>query len=173
MIPAIHRILAETDGSVTVILQALFEDVQIETELQKIIRAGPRVAQVLEINPGEEVNLRVVVLKSAKKNLCYAISLTPVKRIEPEFRAHILREDTPIGRIMKKLKIESRREIENYNIIKASPKLAKIFDIPPGSPVLRRSYFIIRKGKKMMKITEFFPIGGAFEEIYSQMKKLL
>ncbi len=164
-IPAIHRILAQTDGSITVILQSLFGDVQIKTLEQRIIKASSRIAKELEIKAGDEVNLRVVVLHSKKENLCYAISLTPVKRIEPEFRKYILREDTPIGKIMKKLKIESRREITGYNIIKASKKLVQIFNIAPGEKILRRSYFIIRNGEKMMKITEFFPVGGAFKRV--------
>ncbi|GBE55401.1 MAG TPA: DUF98 domain-containing protein [Euryarchaeota archaeon] len=153
----VHRILLTTDGSVTRVLEALFGQVEVETELQKVIKAGERVASLLEIHKGNKVNLRVVILRAGEINTAYAVSLTPVERIEPEFRGYIMKEDIPIGRIMRKLKIESRRELRNYSVVKAGKKLSRIFRISPGEAVLRRNYNIIREGKIMMNITEFFP----------------
>lgn len=156
----VHRILLTTDGSVTRVLEALFGSVRVVTELQKVIKANERVAGLLEVSRDADVNLRAVTLRSEKKSLVYAVSLTPVERIEPEFREYIMKEDIPIGRIMKKLRIESRREIRNFSVIKAKEKLSRIFEISKDEPVLRRNYNIIRGGRIMMNITEFFPLEG-------------
>lgn len=156
---SLHRILLTTDGSITTVLEALFGEVSVETEFQKEVEAGSRLAEQLGVGPKARVNLRAVTLKAGEKALVYAISLTPMERIEPEFREEIMKEDIPIGRILRKLKIEYRREIGSCSAIEAKGKLLEVFAIVEGETLLMRKYKIVRKGEVMMKITEFFPYG--------------
>ena len=153
----IHKILLTTDGSITTILEAIVgKEVFIETVEQRVIRAGKDIAKVLEINEGDEVNYRVVNLKAEDDILAHAISYTPLKRLEPEFKDDLMRADIPIGKIMKKHRIEARREVNWWRVEKAG-ELGKIFGVSKDDYVLVRNYNIIHRGEILINITEYFP----------------
>lgn len=155
---AVQKILLTTDGSITKIFEALTgEVVSIDTEEQRIIAAGDKIAEVLKIKPGEEVNFRVVNLKNSSGVLARATSYAPLERIEEGFREKITKADTPIGRIMSELKIEARREIMNCSIVRADERLAGLFKVPENAPLLKRNYNIIHKNEVLLNITEIFP----------------
>ncbi len=154
----IHRILLSTDGSVTTIIEAITgKNVEIQTAVQRIIKADRRVADILGIDEGSEVNYRVVYLKAGGVVYAKAISYTPISRLDDGFKDDLMRADIPIGKIMKKHNIEARREIRWSRIIEADDELAKELGIAAGSAVLARNYDIIHKGKVLINITEFFP----------------
>ncbi len=150
----IHRILLTTDGSVTRILGSLFmKDIKIVTREQRIIKANRYIADLLDINLNENVNFRAVFLVCDKKRLAYAISYSPIDRLDRRFRDDIARADMPIGRIMAKHKIEARREILDIDIVK-SKGLGRILS---SNIILKRNYNIISNKRVLINITEFFP----------------
>uniref|UniRef100_A0A7C3RBT5 DUF98 domain-containing protein n=1 Tax=Archaeoglobus fulgidus TaxID=2234 RepID=A0A7C3RBT5_ARCFL len=155
---AIHRILMSTDGSITAIIEAVTQKkVQVETIEQKIIRADKELAELLEVDEGDEVNYRVVYLKADGEIYAKAISFTPLKRLENSFKEDLMRADIPIGKIMKKHNIEARREIIWSRIENADSKLADELRIA-DKRVISRNYNIIHRGKILINITEFFPV---------------
>jgi chorismate-pyruvate lyase len=153
-------LLAHT-GSMTVLLQALFGEIKLETELQEIIAAQGEVAKILEISEGEPTNHRIVRLK-CDRNLVRAESFAPISRLEKGFKNDVMRKDTPIGKIMAKHGLESRREILGFSWFFADKKFSDSFDIALNSIVLRRNYNIIHKEKPLINISEVFPmeLGG-------------
>ena len=154
----VQRILLTTDGSVTRVLEALGrEPVVVETIIQEVIEADDALAGVLGVSPGEDVNYRVVNLVNSQGVLMRAVSYAPVARLEPGFRAPIMRRDKPIGRIMAELGIEARREVTDVGTAPAGEELARVFNVPAGSVLLRRTYNIIRRGDVLLSITEMFP----------------
>ncbi|MDH7593513.1 MAG: beta-ribofuranosylaminobenzene 5'-phosphate synthase [Methanomicrobiales archaeon] len=156
----IQRILLATDGSVTSLLETLIKGrISIETLVQRIVPASAVVAQLLEVADGEEVNLRVVIMKEAAtgRALMYARSYTPLSRLEPVFRSDLLRADIPIGRIMKRHRIEARREISAMEVLHADEELSKVLGIYQDEPLLSRRYCIIRHDKPLISIQEVFP----------------
>lgn len=154
----VQKILLTTDGSITRILEALGgEPITVETVRQVIIKADKRKAELLNIPPGSEVNYRVVNLRNSTGVLIRAVSYAPLARLRPEFKAHIMRKDKPIGRIMAELGIEARREITSYDVIKADEELSRVFNIPLGALLLKRTYNIIYQGEILLNITEIFP----------------
>ncbi|MEM4712460.1 MAG: chorismate pyruvate-lyase family protein, partial [Archaeoglobaceae archaeon] len=95
---ALHRILLTTDGSVTAIIEAVTQSqVTVETVVQEVVKANKEVAERLEIHEGEEVNYRVVYLKSQGLIYAKAISFTPIKRLANSFKEDLMRADIPIG----------------------------------------------------------------------------
>ena len=154
----VHRILLTTDGSITRILEALEGcEVQVETVRQEVVRAMPRIAGLLQIAEGEEVNHRIVNLRSAKRVLVRATSYAPLRRLEPGFRKAVMRADKPIGRIMAEQEMESRREILGFSAKEADSRLASVFGIAQRELVLERSYIIIHRRLPLLHITEVFP----------------
>jgi len=147
-----------TDGSITAIIEAVTQKkVQVETIEQKIIRADKELAELLEVDEGDEVNYRVVYLKADGEIYAKAISFTPLKRLENSFKEDLMRADIPIGKIMKKHNIEARREIIWSRIENADSKLADELRIA-DKRVISRNYNIIHRGKILINITEFFPV---------------
>lgn len=154
----VQRILLTTDGSITRVLEALSrEPVRVETVRQEVIRADKRLAGLLHVPLNAEVNHRVVNLRSSRGVLIRAVSYAPMKRLKPEFREHIMKQDKPIGRIMTDLGIEARREIKSHSLMKADEELSGVFNIPLGALLLKRTYNIIHEGEVLLNITEIFP----------------
>ncbi|MFQ5800931.1 MAG: chorismate--pyruvate lyase family protein [Candidatus Hydrothermarchaeales archaeon] len=153
---SVHRMLLANTGSMTALLEALFGKIRIETETQKVIEAGTEIARILDIEEGEAVNYRAVRLVG-KRVLVHATSYTPLSRLEESFKEDLMRKDTPIGKILAKHNLESRREILGFGWLKAGERFAEVFDIPSDSLLLKRNYNIIHNGKPLMNITEVFP----------------
>jgi len=74
--------------------------VDITTLQQEFVPADYEMARNLNIEEGDTVNYRVVIIKSDEP-LIYAISLVPVDRLDNDFKEDLIRADFPIGRIMK------------------------------------------------------------------------
>lgn len=149
-----QKILLTTDGSVTAILDVLKGHVDINTLVQEFVPADKEMAENLDIDEGETVNYRVVVIKS-NQPLIYALSLVPLKRLDNDFKEDLIRADIPIGRILKKHNIESRREIKSVYVEDANEELADIFKTT--SPMLSRTYNIIHHGEILIWLKETFP----------------
>lgn len=156
----VQKMLLGTDGSVTRLLEVITgEPVKIETLLQEIVTANETIAEDLNIDVGDEVNYRVVKLQNSAtgETLIYAVSYTPLGRLDWGFRDDLMRADIPIGAILKKHKIESRRDITETLVVPADSKLSKIFNVFVKEPLLSRNYKIIRQGQPLISITETFP----------------
>lgn len=150
-----QKILLSTDGSVTRILDVLKGHVGIKTLVQESQIADLEIAEKLEINPGDTVNYRVVII-GTKEPLIHAISYIPVDRLNNNFKEDLIRADIPIGRILKKHNVESRREVESIAMEEPDQQLKDIFNT--DSMMLTRTYNIIRNGEILIRIKETFPI---------------
>ena len=101
-----------TDGSITAIIEAITQrEVKVQTVEQKIVRADEKTSKLLNVGVGEDINYRVVYLKVDGDVYAKAVSYTPIKRLDDNFKEDLLRADITIGRIMRKHGIEARREI--------------------------------------------------------------
>jgi beta-ribofuranosylaminobenzene 5'-phosphate synthase len=149
-------LLANT-GSMTVLLEALFGRVRVETESQEVVSADQAASEKLRIAVGEVVNRRVVQLVAYERALVHAESIAPLSRLNPGFKESIMKRDIPIGRIMENHNIESRREILGYDWQTAGTLFAEIFSTAEDSIVLKRNYNIIHKEKPLINILEVFP----------------
>jgi len=163
-----QKILIGTDGSVTNLLEmASGHPITITTRVQEIVAADGEAAVALDIDPGEEVNYRIVELKDSVTGevLIYAVSRTPLRRLAPEFRQDLMRADIPIGRILRNHRIESRREITDARIIQAGTDLARTFNVHRCESMLSRKYRIIHREEPLITIEEVFPCTSFADEI--------
>jgi chorismate-pyruvate lyase len=149
-----QKIILTTDGSVTTILDVIRGHVKIETLEQKFVEADLEIALLLNIEVGDMVNYRVVVIETEEPQI-YAISLIAVERLENDFKEDLIRADIPIGRILRKHNIESRREIKSVYFEDQSPEISEIFKV--DSPMLTRTYNIIHKDEILIWLKETFP----------------
>jgi len=155
-----QKLLLTTDGSITNTLEILIGgEVGIETLHQKIVEADEKIAEKLGVANEDEINERIVRIYNKKNNkpLIYAISYAPLSLADKDFSKDLFSADIPIGKIMEKYKIESRREIKDINYTRANEELSKIFCVFEEEILLRRNYSIIRKGEILIDIYEIFP----------------
>ncbi|MEA4956407.1 Chorismate pyruvate-lyase [bioreactor metagenome] len=152
-----QKILLATDGSVTTILDVLVGEIKIKTLKQEFQDADENIAKLLNIKKGEKVNYRVVVMFNESKPLIYATSYIPIKRLTSEFKKDLISADIPIGRILRKYNIESRREIQSVQIEdNPNEELKNIFKTNVN--FLSRDYNIIHNDEILIWIEEKFPI---------------
>ena len=71
-----------------------------------------------------------------------------------------MRADIPIGKILKKHRIESRREISDIRLASPNAEIRQRFGAGPESQFLSRTYRIIRNDLPFMAIEELFPAGS-------------
>ena len=151
-----QKILMTTDGSITAILDVLYGKIDLKTLEQHFEDATEESAPLVNVDVGDEVNYREIVMHKDGNPLIYAVSYIPLKRLTKEIREDLIRADTPIGRILKNYNVESRREINVIQIEKPSDKLKELYNTEED--FLTRDYTIIHNGEILMWIKEFFPI---------------
>jgi len=149
-----QKILLATDGSVTTILDVLKGHVNIRTLVQEFREADEEAASLLDIQVGDTINYRVVVIEG-EEPLIYAVSMIPLERLDNDFKEDLIRADIPIGRILRKHDIESRREIKTVSLEEPEPEMVDIFK--NNAPMLRRTYNIIHKDQVLIWLMETFP----------------
>ena len=151
-----QKILLATDGSVTTILDVLKGHINVETLIQEFKKADDVQAQDLDINKGDIINYRTVVMShNPEEPLIHAVSLTPVDKLTNNFKEDLLKADIPIGRILRKYNIESRREVIHIGFEDPDEELKSIFNT--DSTMLTRIYNIIYKDEILIQIKETFP----------------
>ena len=144
-----------TDGSLTTLLEALTgSEIKISGLKQKTIPADEKLSGELKINFGEELNEREVVLSAEQKPLVYAKSYSVISRLSDDAKSDILNTDLPIGKILKKHKVEVHREIKEIGL-ESDAKIAGILNLN-NNKILWRSYMLIQKNVPLMKIEEYF-----------------
>ncbi|MDR2873429.1 MAG: chorismate pyruvate-lyase family protein [Methanobrevibacter sp.] len=151
----LQKILMVHDGSMTSILDILNGTIAIKTLIQQFETPSPKIAKLLNIRRTDDVNYRVVLMHKDNKPLIHAISYTPLKRIKDEFKEDLTKKDLPIGKILKKYNVESRREIENVSIEPSTDEMSKLFN--SNNDLLTREYSIFKNNEKLIWIKETFP----------------
>jgi len=154
-----QRLLLLTDGSVTTLLEVMTgKPIVVTTLLQQVVRADSERAAALDVEEGDNINYRIVVLKNGggDRPLIYAESYTPIARLQKEFRYDLMKADIPIGQILTQRKIESRREIRRIETM-SNEELSDLFRVPHDVPMLSRTYDIISHDMVLIRITETFP----------------
>ena len=155
----LQKILLLTDGSVTNLLEVVAgERVEVHTLAQQVVRADGAEAADLEIEAGDLINFRVVDLvgSESRRTFVHAVSHTPFDQLRPEFRDDLMAADIPIGRILQRYRMETRREIRDIRPIHADRNLSKTFNVPDKSVLFSRRYSIIHDQKPLIFIEEIF-----------------
>lgn len=159
----VQKILLTTDGSVTRILEVLTgKTVVIKTKIKTSIKADEDLARDLEIKSGDIVNYRVVHLKNPNSDrvLIFARSWTPIIGLNKAIRKDLTSADIPIGKILIKHKIETRREITSIHTVNADDEIAEAINAKSGDLMLSRYYNIIHEARILIRINEVFPVSS-------------
>lgn len=158
-----QKVLLCIEGSITSILDVLYDTVSIFPLDQHFENIDNEKAQLLKLDEDEEINYREVLIFGRRKPMIYALSYIPLSRYRPEAREDFLRGILPVGKILKKYRVESRREINDIYIEKPSAKLKELFKT--SEDFVSRDYVVIENGEIIMWTKESFPISSFQEEM--------
>ena len=158
-LPAFLRTLMVTDGTVTKSLEAWFwEPVKVEV-ITNALEKNDSTVDGLEVERGDRLLQREVVLKGAhsKKTFACARSTVSLKHLPTEIGNSLEKGEIGIGELLRQSGVETYRDIFNINYFKE----ANVDDLSLKklqTEVLSRSYRIRVNGHPAIIVTEFFPI---------------
>ncbi len=160
-LPPFLRSLLVTDGTVTKSLEAWFwekvviEPISNQSEVLKDLVLG------LEVDNGDKVLHREVVLKGVTTNSTYATARSTVslKHFPSDIRQALEKGEIGIGELLREKGVETYRDIFDINYYSDSLKHDALFS-SFESDVLSRSYRIRVNGNPAIIVTEYFPLSS-------------
>ncbi len=153
-----QKIIAVTNGSITQLLEIFSgQEIVVETLSQIIRQASPDEAKHLDVKAGESINDREVLIKGVRDSrvFSYARSIMPVELLPQGLSESLMSEDTPLGKLLIKYRIEGRRELRDVKLVVDSGYEA-LFGFKDRFLVKR--YVFISEGKIIMHISEVYPL---------------
>ena len=158
-LPAFLRTLLVTDGTVTKSLEAWFwENVKIHpvSNRLEILQDG---VVGLEVESGDKVLHREVMLKGVQSNQVYtcARSTVSLKHLPQEVGEALEKGEIGIGELLRENGVETYRDIFNINYLMEPPKKDTLIS-SLQTEILSRSYRIRVNGHPAIIVTEFFPV---------------
>jgi chorismate-pyruvate lyase len=148
------RMLMNTDGSVTSLLEASFAaPIAVETRTNAIDHSRPRSLR------------RTAILRNSAtgRPLLRASSELALDRLPPTARTALMGGSEPIGSILRNARLETRRHILHSTTDTATADDATELGVAPGSPVFERTYEILSYSRRIAVVTERVP-ASLFEE---------
>ena len=152
----IQKVFCSVEGPVVSILDVLYGDVNLFVLDQHMEKANEEVAKHLEINVGDEVDLREVIVHKHGRPLVYGISFIPKDRCSNTVIEKLLKEDQTTGRIILEHEIETVTKINDIVIEEPRAKLQNLFHA--NEDLLIRDYTLIHKKKPVIWSKEIYPL---------------
>ena len=150
-----ERILLNTDGSVTKILDVLFGGIHIKLLKQQCVQPPQKIQNIFGTNV--LLTKRQVMIYSNHLPLMYAKSFCDLSISPNQAQDMIKKGQVPIGRILNHLKIETRREILSVNCKKMNKKYKMLFNC--NGEIIMRKYVIYHTQRPLFHIKEVFVRG--------------
>lgn len=152
----IQKILCSIEGPVVTILDVLYGDVGLFILDQHMEKANEDIAKKLEINEGDEVNVREVIIHKHGRPLIYGMSYIPKDRCSDTVIEKLLQEEQTTGRIMLEREIETITKVSDIKIEEPSAKLQSLFHTEED--MLEREYVLIHKKNIVIWSQEAYPL---------------
>ncbi len=156
---AFQRILLTTDGTLTVLVEVYANEAIKVVKLSQSSGPWQGGDPDLELQGGEEVLRRTILLRGASTgtNYLYADSVLVTDRLPAVVRAGLVETDKPIGRLLVEARTETFRDILRAGTEPAGD-CASHFGIDEDDLLIFRTYTVKAEGRPIMLITEKFPI---------------
>lgn len=158
-LPSFLRTLLVTDGTVTKSLEAWFwENIKVQTVSNRLETLEDRV-DGLEVEAGDKVLQREVMLKGVDSDTVYACARSTVslKHLPQEIGLALEKGEIGIGELLREKGVETYRDIFNINYLIDLPENDSLIS-SLQTELLSRSYRIRVNSHPAMIVTEFFPI---------------
>ena len=158
-VSAIERIMLACDGTFTFQLEALIrEQIKIELLDYSQVIAPPRIAALLEVEVGEGIRDRQVLLvgRETQTPYVYAHSQIFTSRLPDDMRKDLHHSPDGIGRLFVDYKLSVFRELVGY-FFEENERHSQHFNMDGPIEFLARTYRVFYEGAPVMIITEKMP----------------
>jgi chorismate-pyruvate lyase len=153
-LPPILRVLLVTDGTVTRILEAHFQE-QIEI---RILKHEERVSEGVP-----RLEREVLLLgRQSGKVFAFAQTVAPLNALSEELRRALMSGRQGVGELLLEHRLETFREVTHTSLGEAGIR-AKELRVNPKDPVVERKYSIHLHGREAFQISEVFPLRNFVE----------
>ena len=152
----VQKILLTIEGQIVTILDVLYGNVHIFIIDQRITEADKETAEKLEINEGDKIDVREVIVHKNGRPLVYAKSYIPKDVCSDTIIEELFNEKSTTSRIMMEHEIETRRKIKNITIEKPSALISSLFN--STEDMLTRDYVMIHEKKIIIWTKEAYPL---------------
>lgn len=151
-----QKVLLAVEGSITALLDVLYGRVSIFLLKKHFEPADKQKAELLDVNEGDKIHYREVLIHGMGKPMIYALSYIALNRCRKEAHEDLVKGEIPIGKLLKKYEIESRREIQDIYIEEPDASLRELFKT--NEKFVSRDYILIENKQIIMHTKESFPI---------------
>ncbi|MBQ2832809.1 chorismate pyruvate-lyase family protein [Methanobrevibacter sp.] len=152
----LQKVFSSIEGPVVTILDVLYGDINLFILDQHMEKADEDIAEKLQINVGDEVDLREVILHKHGRPLVYGLSYIPKDRCSNTVIEKLLKEDQTTGRIILEHEIETITKVNDIYLEKPSAKILNLFHA--NEDMLVREYILIHKKNVVIWSKEVYPI---------------
>lgn len=151
-----QKILLCEHGPLTTLLDVLYGEVHLFILDQHLEKADEEKAELLQMEPGEEIDYREVIVYKNGRPLVYTLSYIPTSRCSEQIFEDLMNERLTTGRILDKNVIETFITIKNISIEKPSPTLKELFKT--DEYMLCRDYIITHNKEIGIWTKEAYPL---------------
>ena len=151
-----QKILLTINGPVTPILDVLYGKIRLFMLEQHFEKADEHIAELVDVNEGDDVLYRSVVVFKRRQPLIYVVSYIPKERCSDDIIGDLLEGKLTTGKIIDKYEHETIRKINKISIEKASSILTELFKT--NECMLTREYAMIHDKKIIMWTKEVYPL---------------
>ncbi|MBQ6344705.1 MAG: DUF98 domain-containing protein [Methanobrevibacter sp.] len=151
-----QKILLSIREPITIILDVLYGEVNLFMLGQHVEEANADIAKLLDLNEGEKVDYREVIVHKHGRPLVYALSYVPISRCSEKVINDLCKEKLTTGNIIEKYNVETLRRINNISIEEPTPQLQELFKTDEN--MLTREYVMVQHGKIKIWTKEAYPL---------------
>ena len=151
-----QKIMLCIRGPITTILDVLYGEVNLFMLDQHFEKSDERIADLLKISEGDQIDYREVIVHKNGRPLVYALSYIPTSRITDKIMKDLKEERLTTGKIIDKNHIETTRVIKKIYIEKPTPTQVELFKTQED--MLTREYIMFHDKKVVIWTKESYPL---------------
>ena len=130
---------------------------------QTFKKSDKEIAEKVDINEGDEVHNREIIVHKHGHPLMYALSYIPKSRCSEAVIEDLIEEKLVLSRIIYRHEIETFRKITNISIEKPTPTLKELFHT--SEDMLTREYITKHNGEIFIWTKESYPLSYFTDKI--------
>ena len=143
-------------GPITTILDILYGEMSLFMLDQHIEKSNEKTSKILNINPGDDIDYREVIVHKNGRPLVHVVSCIPISRCSDEVIDDLMEERLTTGKIIEKNDMETYIRINKISIEKPTATMEELFKT--NQHMLSREYVMTHNKEVVIWTKESCPL---------------